>query len=173
MEGVYAVLNERERTALETGAGPPKWKFDRAQSDRLQSMELGRTLGEGKFVKVKLAIDMETGQSYAVKILDKEKVSRCKIVNHIKREICTLKLIKHPNVVRLYEILASRKKIYIVLEFVTGGNLLDKIIEASNGELHENVARKYFQQLIDAVGYCHSRGVYHRDLKEYITIMAT
>ncbi|XP_057823593.2 CBL-interacting protein kinase 32-like isoform X1 [Cryptomeria japonica] len=141
-------------------------------------MELGRTLGEGKFAKVKLAIDEETGQSYAVKILDKEKVSRCKIVNHIKREICTLKLIKHPNVVRLYEILASRKKIYIVLEFVTGGNLLDKIIEASNRELHENVVRKYFQQLIDAVGYCHSRGVYHRDLKifsfqEYITIMAT
>ncbi|GLJ45789.1 hypothetical protein SUGI_0963660 [Cryptomeria japonica] len=153
LEGVRAVLNERERTAPETGAGPPKWKFDRAQSVEKHGQQ-------------KKGLRR---QSYAVKILDKEKVSRCKIVNHIKREICMLKLIKHSNVMRLYEILASRKKIYIVLEFVTGGNLLDKIIEASNGELHENVARKYFQQLIDAVGYCHSRGVYHRDLKILIT----
>lgn len=131
--------------------------------NRIGKYELGRVLGEGNFAKVKFAINVETGQSYAVKILDKEKVFQYKIVSHIKREICTLKLIKHPNVVRLYEVLASKRKIYIVLEFVTGGELFDKI--ACNGKLHENVARKYFQQLIDAVGYCHSRGVYHRDLK--------
>ncbi|KAH9324048.1 hypothetical protein KI387_004226, partial [Taxus chinensis] len=131
--------------------------------NRIGKYELGRILGEGNFAKVKFAVNVETGQSYAVKILDKEKVFQYKIVNHIKREICTLKLIKHPNVVRLYEVLASKKKIYIVLEFVTGGELFDKI--ACNGKLQENEARKYFQQLIDAVGYCHSRGIYHRDLK--------
>uniref|UniRef100_A0A0C9S9R3 non-specific serine/threonine protein kinase n=1 Tax=Wollemia nobilis TaxID=56998 RepID=A0A0C9S9R3_9CONI len=131
--------------------------------NKIGKYQLGRTLGEGNFAKVKFAVNVETGQNYAVKILDKEKVLQYKIVNHIKREICTLKLIKHPNVVRLYEVLASKKKIYIVLEFVTGGELFDKI--ACDGKLEENVARKYFQQLIDAVGYCHSRGVYHRDLK--------
>ncbi|MBA0712868.1 hypothetical protein Golax_011940, partial [Gossypium laxum] len=74
-----------------------------------------------------------------------------------------MKLIIHPNVIRLYEVMASKTKIYIVLELVTGGELFDKI--ASKGRLKEDEARKYFQQLINAVDYCHSRGVYHRDLK--------
>ncbi|XP_019190643.1 PREDICTED: CBL-interacting serine/threonine-protein kinase 23-like [Ipomoea nil] len=59
--------------------------------------------------------------------------------------------------------MASKTKIYIVMEFVTGGELFDKI--ASKGRLKEDEARKYFQQLINAVDYCHSRGVCHRDLK--------
>jgi len=132
-------------------------------NNRIGKYELGQTLGEGNFAKVKYAIDVETRKSYAVKILDKDRVFHYKIVEQIKREICSLKLIKHPNVVRLYEILASKKKIYIVLEFVAGGELMDKILYS--GKLEESEARKYFQQLIDAVGYCHSRGVYHRDLK--------
>ncbi|KAF5182108.1 Non-specific serine/threonine protein kinase [Thalictrum thalictroides] len=74
-----------------------------------------------------------------------------------------MKLIKHPNVVQLFEVLASKTRIYIVLEFVDGGELFDKIV--NNGRLKEDDARRYFQQLINAVDYCHSRGVYHRDLK--------
>nr|QSH71651.1 CBL-interacting protein kinase [Hedychium coronarium] len=74
-----------------------------------------------------------------------------------------MKLIKHPNVVRIYEVMGSKTKIFIVLEFITGGELLDKII--NHGRMRESEARKYFQQLINAVDYCHSRGVYHRDLK--------
>ncbi|RDX86006.1 CBL-interacting serine/threonine-protein kinase 23, partial [Mucuna pruriens] len=81
----------------------------------------------------------------------------------IKREISTMKLIRHPNVIRMYEVMASKTKIYIVLELVTGGELFDKI--ARSGRLKEDEARKYFQQLICAVDYCHSRGVFHRDLK--------
>eukprot|EP01018_Ginkgo_biloba_P032980 Gb_25414 [translate_table: standard] len=74
-----------------------------------------------------------------------------------------MKLIKHPNVVQLHEVMASKTKIYIVLEFVTGGELFDKINDL--GRLKEDEARRYFQQLVNAVDYCHSRGVYHRDLK--------
>lgn len=74
-----------------------------------------------------------------------------------------MKLIKHPNVVHLKEVLASKTKVYIVLEFVDGCELFDKIVET--GRMGEDQARKYFQQLIHAVDYCHSRGVYHRDLK--------
>eukprot|EP00253_Pinus_taeda_P028149 PITA_28149 len=132
-------------------------------NDRIGKYELGRTLGEGNFGKVKYAIDVKTRKSYAIKVLDKDKVFHHNIVDHIKREICSLKFIKHPNVVRLYEVLASKKKIYIVLEYIRGGELLDKI--SYNGKLEESQARLYFQQLIDGVGYCHSRGVYHRDLK--------
>ncbi|XP_042381780.1 CBL-interacting protein kinase 32-like isoform X1 [Zingiber officinale] len=125
--------------------------------------ELGRTIGEGTFAKVRFAKNIETGEPVAIKILDKEKVLKHKLVEQIQREISTMKLIKHPNVVRIYEVMGSKTKIFIVLEFVTGGELLDKII--NHGRMRESEARKYFQQLINAVDYCHSRGVYHRDLK--------
>nr|QSH71642.1 CBL-interacting protein kinase [Hedychium coronarium] len=130
---------------------------------RVGKYELGRTLGEGTFAKVKFAKNVETGEGVAIKILDKEKILRHKMVGQIKREISTMKLIRHPNVIRMYEVMASKTKIYIVMEFVTGGEFFDKI--ARNGKLKEDEARKYFQQLINAVDYCHSRGVSHRDLK--------
>ncbi|OAY65355.1 CBL-interacting protein kinase 9 [Ananas comosus] len=130
---------------------------------RLGRYELGKTLGEGSFAKVKFARNTQTGDSVAIKVLDKNHVLRHKMVEQIKREISTMKLIKHPNVVQLYEVMASKTKIYIVLEFVDGGELFDKIV--NNGRLKEDEARRYFQQLINAVDYCHSRGVYHRDLK--------
>ncbi|XP_008678940.1 CBL-interacting protein kinase 9 isoform X1 [Zea mays] len=74
-----------------------------------------------------------------------------------------MKLIKHPNMVQLHEVMASRTKIYMVLEFVDGGELFDKIV--NSGRLGEDESRIYFHQLINAIDYCHSRGVYHRDLK--------
>ncbi|KAI4297573.1 hypothetical protein L6164_037458 [Bauhinia variegata] len=130
---------------------------------RVGKYELGRTIGEGNFAKVKFAVNTVTQEHVAIKILDKEKILRHKMIGQIKREISTMKLIRHPNVIRLYEVMASKTKIYIIMEYVMGGELFDKI--ASNGRLKEDEARKYFQQLICAVDYCHSRGVFHRDLK--------
>ncbi|KAK4745582.1 hypothetical protein SAY87_011894 [Trapa incisa] len=130
---------------------------------RLGKYEVGRTLGEGNFGKVKYARDVETGSGFAVKILEKSRIINLKVTDQIKREIATLKLLKHPNVVRLHEVLASKTKIYMILEHVTGGELFDKI--ATKGKLPESEGRKLFQQLIDGVSYCHNRGVYHRDLK--------
>ncbi|KAM0833488.1 hypothetical protein ACQ4PT_064231 [Festuca glaucescens] len=130
---------------------------------RVGKYELGRTLGEGTFAKVKFAKNVETGENVAIKILDKEKLLKHKMIGQLKREISTMKLIRHPNVIRMYEVMASKTKIYIVIELVSGGELFDKIV--SRRRLKEDDARKYFQQLINAVDYCHSRGVYHRDLK--------
>lgn len=130
---------------------------------RVGNYELGKTLGEGSFAKVKYAKNIRTGDSVAIKIIDRDRVLRHKMVEQIKREISTMKLIKHPNVLKLIEVMASKTKIYIVLELVNGGELFDKI--AKYGKLKEDEARQYFQQLINAVDYCHSRGVYHRDLK--------
>ncbi|GAY35534.1 hypothetical protein CUMW_016890 [Citrus unshiu] len=96
---------------------------------RLGRYELGRTLGEGNFGKVKFAQDLDSGLPFAVKILEKNRIIHLKITDQIKREIATLKLLKHPNVVRLHEVLASKSKIYMVLEYVTGGELFDKILE--------------------------------------------
>ncbi|XP_028226893.1 CBL-interacting serine/threonine-protein kinase 9-like isoform X2 [Glycine soja] len=125
--------------------------------------ELGKTIGEGSFAKVKFARNVQNGNYVAIKILDRKHVLRLNMMEQLMKEISTMKLINHPNVVRILEVLASKTKIYIVLEFVDGGELFDKI--AANGRLKEDEARNYFQQLINAVDYCHSRGVYHRDLK--------
>ncbi|KAJ4953624.1 hypothetical protein NE237_030456 [Protea cynaroides] len=130
---------------------------------RLGKYEVGRTIGEGTFAKVKFAQNTETGESVAVKVLAKSSILKHKMVNQIKREISIMKIVRHPNIVRLHEVLASRTKIYIILEFVTGGELFDEIVHQRR--LPENESRRYFQQLIDVVDYCHSKGVYHRDLK--------
>ncbi|KAJ9546324.1 hypothetical protein OSB04_018867 [Centaurea solstitialis] len=142
-----------------------KKKEEGMQQQQLQlgKYEIGRTLGEGNFGKVKYAKDTHTGHPFAVKILEKTRIKNLNFSDQIKREIGTLKILKHPNVVRLHEVLASKTKIYMILEYVNGGELFDTI--ASKGKLKESDGRKLFQQLIDGVGYCHDKGVYHRDLK--------
>ncbi|XP_017442470.1 CBL-interacting serine/threonine-protein kinase 9 isoform X2 [Vigna angularis] len=131
---------------------------------RLGKYELGKTIGEGSFAKVKFAKNVENGNHVAIKILDRSHVLSHKMTEQLKKEISAMKIINHPNVVKIYEVMASKTKIYIVLELINGGELFDKI--AQSGRLKEDEARSYFHQLINAVDYCHSRGVYHRDLKE-------
>jgi serine/threonine protein kinase len=81
----------------------------------------------------------------------------------VKKEISIMKMVRHVHVVSLKEVLASRTKIFIVLELVTGGELFDKIVAV--GKFNEVSARKYFQQLVAGTAYCHKQGVCHRDLK--------
>ncbi|EHA8590347.1 putative CBL-interacting protein kinase 24 [Cocos nucifera] len=108
-------------------------------SRKVGKYEVGRTIGEGTFAKVKFAINTETRESVAMKVLAKTTILEHKMVHQIKREISIMKIVRHPNIVRLHEV--------------------------HQGKLHEDESRRYFQQLIDAVDYCHSKGVYHRDLK--------
>nr|XP_009380407.1 PREDICTED: CBL-interacting protein kinase 24 isoform X1 [Musa acuminata subsp. malaccensis] len=122
-----------------------------------------RTIGQGTFAKVKSAVNTETGEIVAMKVLAKSTILEHRMVHQIKREISIMKIVRHPNIVRLHEVLASTTKIYIILELITGGELYDKIVHQR--KLCENESRCFFQQLIDAVDYCHSKGVYHRDLK--------
>ncbi|KAL2250330.1 CBL-interacting protein kinase 2 [Sesamum indicum] len=124
--------------------------------------ELGKLLGQGTFAKVYHARDIKTGTSVAIKIIDKEKIMKVGMMDQIKREISVMRLVRHPNVVQLYEVMASKAKIYFVMEYVRGGELFNKV---AKGKMKEDAARRYFQQLISAVDFCHSRGVYHRDLK--------
>lgn len=128
----------------------------------MERYELGRLLGQGTFAKVYYARSIQTQESVAIKMIDKEKVLRVGLMNQIKREISVMRLVRHPNIVKLYEVMATKTKIYFVMEYAKGGELFNKV---SKGKLKEDVARKYFQQLINAVDFCHSRGVYHRDLK--------
>ncbi|KAL6226140.1 hypothetical protein ACLB2K_000105 [Fragaria x ananassa] len=124
--------------------------------------ELGRILGHGTFAKVYHARNLKTGKSMAMKVVGKEKVIKVGMMEQIKREISVMRMVRHPNIVELHEVMASKSKIYFAMDLVRGGELFAKI---AKGRLKEDVARVYFQQLISAVDFCHSRGVYHRDLK--------
>ncbi|XP_057521795.1 CBL-interacting serine/threonine-protein kinase 6-like [Amaranthus tricolor] len=125
--------------------------------------ELGRVLGQGTFARVYYARNVETGKSVAMKVIGKEKVVRAKMMDQMKREISVMKRLKHPNIVELYEVMATKSKIFLAMELVRGGELHTKV--SKEGKLEEDLARSYFKQLISAVDYCHSRGVFHRDLK--------
>ncbi|XP_054777923.1 CBL-interacting serine/threonine-protein kinase 12-like [Prosopis cineraria] len=128
----------------------------------LGRFEVGKLLGHGTFAKVYYAQNIKTNEGVAIKIIDKEKILKGGLVAHIKREISILRRVRHPNIVQLFEVMATKTKIYFVMEYVRGGELFNKV---ARGRLKEEVARKYFQQLISAVEFCHARGVYHRDLK--------
>ncbi|CAL9063079.1 unnamed protein product [Musa banksii] len=125
--------------------------------------ELGRVLGRGTFGKVHLARDIRNGRSVAVKVVDKEAVVRAGMMVQVKREISAMKMVRHPNVVELHEVMATRSRIYLAMELVRGGELFARV--ARSGRLSEASARQYFRQLVAAVDFCHRRGVYHRDLK--------
>ncbi|KAF7843195.1 CBL-interacting serine/threonine-protein kinase 5-like [Senna tora] len=126
--------------------------------------EMGRLLGQGNFAKVYYGRNLVTNESVAIKVIKKEKIEqgKVKLVKQIKREVSVMRLVQHPHIVELKEVMATKAKIFLVMEYVKGGELFAKV---AKGKLREDAARKYFQQLISAVDFCHSRGVTHRDLK--------
>ena len=94
--------------------------------------------------------------------MGKDKVIKVGMTEQVRKEISVMKMVEHPNIVELHEVMANKSKIYFAMKLVRGGELFSKI---SKGRLKEDVARVYFQQPISAVDFCHRRGVYHRDLK--------
>lgn len=125
--------------------------------------DLYGTLGEGAFGKVKYAVNTETNEAVAIKILDKDKIQARNMGAQIKKEISIMKMINHHHIVSVKDVFATSAKIFIVLEFVGGGELFDKI--ANEGKLPEDKARFYFKQLVEGLEHCHNHGVCHRDLK--------
>lgn len=127
---------------------------------------LGSTLGEGEFGKVKLGWrkDGKHPSQVAIKLIKRDTIKKdSESEIKIHREINSLRLLNHPNIVNLVEVLKSGKYIGIVLEYASGGELFDYILQ--HKYLKENVAKKLFAQLVSGVDYMHSKGLIHRDLK--------
>ena len=125
---------------------------------------VGETLGRGNFAKVKVAVHEGTKQKVALKVISRKALQDDpKSEMKIKREIRILRLLKHPHIMRMYDVIQTRSDIVLVLEFVSGGELFDYL--SRRGRLEEPHARLFFQQIVSGMLYCHSYHIAHRDLK--------
>ncbi|KAK8845465.1 hypothetical protein IAR55_006178 [Kwoniella newhampshirensis] len=136
---------------------------------------IGRTIGKGSSGRVKIAKHAITGKYAAIKIVPKgliltsrmsmsEAGARAdKVLLGIEREIVIMKLIDHPNVLNLYDVWETSSELYLIMEYVPGGELFDYLVK--RGRLPVSEALHYFQQIIHAVDYCHRFNICHRDLK--------
>lgn len=125
--------------------------------------DLQETLGCGHFAVVKVATHVFTGERVAVKVIDKTKLDEVARA-HLFKEVRCMKLVQHPNVVRLYEVIDTQTKLYLVQELGDGGDMYEYIMNHEQG-LCEDRARHYFQQIVLAIDYCHKLHIVHRDLK--------
>jgi protein-serine/threonine kinase len=125
---------------------------------------LGQTLGEGEFGKVKLGWKKDGSVQVAIKLIRRESLgSNPTRIPKIYREISILRELSHPNIVRLHEMVETDRTIGIILEYASGGELFDYIL--NHHYLKDNAARRLFAQLVSGVGYLHKKGIVHRDLK--------
>ncbi|KAJ5089325.1 hypothetical protein N7532_008009 [Penicillium argentinense] len=125
---------------------------------------LGQTLGEGEFGKVKLGWKRDGSIQVAIKLIRRESLgSNPSRLPKIYREISILRDLAHPNIVRLHEMVETDRHIGIIMEYASGGELFDYIL--NNRYLKDNSARRLFAQLVSGVGYLHKKGIVHRDLK--------
>jgi 5'-AMP-activated protein kinase catalytic alpha subunit len=128
--------------------------------------ELGELLGKGSFAKVYRALNVETGEDVAIKIMDKDHLAKFGAVQRqVMREIDIMRRVRHPNVVRIQEVMATKRSIFVVMEYVGGGSLDTYLTRCAGRGIGERNARRVFQQLVSALDYCHSLGVFHRDIK--------
>ncbi|KAI9823176.1 MAG: Protein kinase [Thelocarpon impressellum] len=131
-------------------------------TQRLGQYTVIKTLGEGSFGKVKLAVHQVSGQKVALKIISRRKLISRDMAGRVEREIQYLQLLRHPHIIKLFTVITTPGEIIMVLEYA-GGELFDYIVQ--HGKMAEESARRFFQQIICAVEYCHRHKIVHRDLK--------
>ncbi|KAL7867422.1 hypothetical protein AOLI_G00152360 [Acnodon oligacanthus] len=121
-----------------------------------------KTIGKGNFAKVKLARHVLTGREVAVKIIDKTQLNPTSL-QKLFREVRIMKILNHPNIVKLFEVIETEKTLYLIMEYASGGEVFDYLV--AHGRMKEKEARAKFRQIVSAVQYCHQKRIVHRDLK--------
>ncbi|GJN10681.1 hypothetical protein PR202_ga28796 [Eleusine coracana subsp. coracana] len=131
--------------------------------------EVGKMLGQGTFAKVYHARNTKTSESVAIKVIDKDKVMKVGLMDQIKREISVMKMVRHPNIVQLYEVMATKTKIYFVLEHVRGDvrRLLVRILDPNPStriSMEKIMENPWFRKGLDAKLLKHNFQVKEKDV---------
>ncbi|XP_077963620.1 serine/threonine-protein kinase SIK3 homolog isoform X9 [Gasterosteus aculeatus] len=157
-------INHPSRTGTAPGciASPGHTSATRPPPARVGHYEIERTIGKGNFAVVKLATHIITKAKVAIKIVDKTQLDD-ENLKKIFREVQIMKLLKHPHIIRLYQVMETERMIYLVTEYASGGEIFDHLV--AHGRMAEKDARKKFKQIVAAVHFCHCRNIVHRDLK--------
>lgn len=141
--------------------------FPTSRSRTSEEPHIGRyrllkTIGKGNFAKVKLAKHLPTGKEVAIKIIDKTQLNPSSL-QKLFREVRIMKILDHPNIVKLFQVIETEKTLYLVMEYASGGEVFDYLV--AHGRMKEKEARAKFRQIVSAVQYCHQKRIIHRDLK--------
>ncbi|XP_053684497.1 serine/threonine-protein kinase MARK2-like isoform X2 [Sabethes cyaneus] len=134
----------------------------RPAEEHIGKYKLLKTIGKGNFAKVKLAKHVPTSKEVAIKIIDKTQLNASSL-QKLYREVRIMKLLDHPNIVKLFQVIETEKTLYLVMEYASGGEVFDYLV--LHGRMKEKEARAKFRQIVSAVQYCHQKRIIHRDLK--------
>ena len=133
--------------------------------------KMEKTIGEGTFGKVKLAVHIPTGEQVAIKILEKSKIHDQEELERVEKEIKYLKMLNHPNIIQIYEIIENSKNFYLVMEYAPGGELFNYIVK--NEKIDENESSYFFSQIIHGIEEIHKKKICHRDIKPENLLLTT
>ncbi|CAL9687148.1 unnamed protein product [Knipowitschia caucasica] len=146
--------SSRSRTGLRSRSDDPQ--------PHVGNYRLLKTIGKGNFAKVKLARHILTGREVAIKIIDKTQLNPNSL-QKLFREVRIMKILNHPNIVKLFEVIETERTLYLIMEYASGGEVFDYLV--AHGRMKEKEARAKFRQIVSAVQYCHQKHIVHRDLK--------
>ncbi|CAH0757243.1 unnamed protein product [Diatraea saccharalis] len=144
------------------GGGTRVSRSRASEEPHIGKYKLLKTIGKGNFAKVKLAKHVPTGKEVAIKIIDKTQLNPGSL-QKLFREVRIMKMLDHPNIVKLFQVIETEKTLYLVMEYASGGEVFDYLV--LHGRMKEKEARAKFRQIVSAVQYCHQKRIIHRDLK--------
>nr|XP_054598062.1 MAP/microtubule affinity-regulating kinase 3a isoform X18 [Nothobranchius furzeri] len=155
-------IGRQELSARSSRTGMRSRSSDEPQPPHVGNYRLLKTIGKGNFAKVKLARHILTGREVAIKIIDKTQLNPNSL-QKLFREVRIMKILNHPNIVKLFEVIETERTLYLVMEYASGGEVFDYLV--AHGRMKEKEARAKFRQIVSAVQYCHQKHIVHRDLK--------
>jgi len=131
----------------------------------LDEYVIGKQIGQGAYAVVRVGLHKPSNKKVAMKIYKKYKLVDPNRRKSVKREIKLMEKMKHNSIVKLYEVIDTEKYVILVMEYVGGGSLHGYLKSKPNRRLDEKEARRIFKQVLEAIRYCHSRHITHRDIK--------